>query len=309
MSEPFRYEVLPLPGHQTSFLVEGVEKLRWHFGTDSPRPFFFPFHGPSNVSLTRMGHPGAPNHDHHCSIWFAHNQVTGVNFWANTSPAYIRQREWLCYQEGPESAEMAVLLDWFDGHDPAPLLTQTLIASLRLHADGGTLLEIQAEFTPQASQLELGQTNFGLLAVRVARELSAHFGGGQLRDSEGRVGEAEIFGQQARWMDYSGPVTQGTGADRKRVIEGITYFDHPQNISYPSAWHVREDGWMGASVCRTTPVLIRKEQPLVLRYLLHAHPGEPDAETQSGLARQFADSPSWSLRKSLRKHTYWDVVR
>ncbi len=36
-----------------------------------------------------MGHPGAPNHDHHRSIWFAHNKLLGIDFWSDRT----RQRE------------------------------------------------------------------------------------------------------------------------------------------------------------------------------------------------------------------------
>ena len=60
---PTRCEVVPLAGHQVSFRIDGVEKFRWHYGAEYPRPFFFPFNGPSGESITRMGHPGAPDHD------------------------------------------------------------------------------------------------------------------------------------------------------------------------------------------------------------------------------------------------------
>jgi len=63
-----RCEVIPQPDHQVAFQVDGVERARWHFGPSYPRPFFYPFPGPSGATLTRMGHPGAPNHDHHRSI-------------------------------------------------------------------------------------------------------------------------------------------------------------------------------------------------------------------------------------------------
>ena len=54
--EPFplnRCGLLPLPEHQVSFQIDGIEKTRWHFGTEYPRPFFYPFNGPSGTSLTR----------------------------------------------------------------------------------------------------------------------------------------------------------------------------------------------------------------------------------------------------------------
>src|SRR5438874_232420 len=74
----------------------------------------------------------------------------------------------------------------------------------------------------KAHRRAFGKTNFGFLAVRVAKNLSEHFGGGVLTNSEGAKSEPAIFGKQAKWMDYSGPVPNGH-------TEGITYFDHPTN--------------------------------------------------------------------------------
>ena len=143
---------------------------------------------------------------------------------------------------------------------------------------GETLVELQSTFTPAAESLEFGQTNFGFLAVRVAKSISEHFGGGELRDSEGRSGEKAIFGNPARWVDYSGPVRSGLSSSRgaqalrdPAAIEGITYFDHAANPGHPARWHVRDDGWMGASFNRTASFVIRRDKPLTLRYLLHAH--------------------------------------
>jgi hypothetical protein len=74
-------QVVPQPDDQLSFQVEGTERLRWHFAARNPRPFFFPLLGPSGRSLTRLGHPAAPDHDHHRALWWGHHWVAGVNFW------------------------------------------------------------------------------------------------------------------------------------------------------------------------------------------------------------------------------------
>ena len=308
-----RCQIVPLPDHRASFVIDGRERLCWHFGTSYPRPFFFPLNGPSGTSLTRMGHPGAPNHDHHQSIWFAHNKVLGIDFWGNSSPARIRQKEWIAYHDGDEEAVMAVKLGWFDGHDPKELLEQELIVAVRAgeatHPNGSneTLIELQSTFRPTSELLEFGQTNFGFLAVRVAKNLSTHFGGGQLTDSEGRVGEPAIFGNRARWMDYSGPVFTSSNGDV--VHEGITFFDHSSNPSHPTHWHVREDGWMGASACFAGPLTITKTAPLVLRYLLHAHADQLDPARVNTVFQQFAARTPFVVTKSTVKHESWQVRR
>jgi hypothetical protein len=297
-----RCQVIPLADHQVAFLVDGKERLRWHFGPNYPRPFFFPLIGPSGQALTRMGHPGAPDHDHHRSIWFAHNKVLGIDFWGDTGTARIRQKTWLCYQDGDEGL-LACRLGWYDGHDPKELLEQELVAVVRPGPGAGeTLVELQATFRPTADSLEFGQTNFGFLAVRVAKELSAYFGGGVLTGSTGDKGEPALFGKPAKWMDYSGPVLP----DR---IEGITYFDHPDNPGHPASWHVREDGWMGASACRNGPLTTTKMKPLTLRYLLWAHAGPLDAKKAEEVFADFVKLAAFSVRKSTKKHTAFEATR
>lgn len=308
-TQPVRFEIVPEPNQEVSFQVDGIEKLRWHFGKQYPRPFFYPFCGPSNVSLTRMGHPGANDHDHHRSVWFAHHKVLGINFWSDNTEAVVQQREWLAYSDGPEEARMAVKLDWLDGHNPVPLLTQELIVGFRIHRDGGTLLELQSTFLVKSDQLELEKTNFGFLAVRLAKSISTLFGKGEIQNSRGQQGEKILFGEPSPWMDYSGPIAVGNGKDRHDVVEGITYYDHPENISYPSRWHVRQDGWMGASVCRTSSVLITKAKPLTLRYLLYAHPGPADLKEQKIVNDLFAASSKYLLRKATTGHTRWEIER
>lgn len=308
MSDVFpRCQIIPLPDHQVSVQIDGTERTRWHYGRHYPRPFFYPFKGPSGETLTRMGHPGAANHDHHRSIWFAHAKLLGIDFWSDLTEARIRQKNWLVYQDGDEHAVLATRLGWYDGHDPKELLDQIVIAVFRPAADGETLFEVQTEFIPTADSLEFEQTNFGFLAVRVARSISEHFGAGRLTNSDGLVGEKDsagkplIFGQPARWMDYSGPISEG-------VTEGITYFDHPSNPSYPSRWHVREDGWMGASVCMDGPLEVQRTKPLRLRFLLHAHAGAVDSGKAEELATQFAGWPEFEIVRSAKPHRHYEAV-
>lgn len=320
MSQLFpRCQVIPQANHQVSIRINGSERTRWHYGKQYPRPFFYPFIGPSGETLTRMGHPGASNHDHHRSIWFAHAKLLGIDFWSDNTDARIQQKEWLVFEEGDERAILATRLGWYDGHEPKELLDQIVIAIFRPAADGETLLELQSIFHPTADSIEFQQTNFGFLAVRVARSISEHFGAGKLTNSEGLVGEKDsagkpnIFGKRARWMDYSGPVSpeSPTKSDNStptnNTAEGITYFDHPRNPGYPNRWHVREDGWMGASPCMTGPLTTTRSAPLRVRFLLHAHAGEIESSKANAIAKQFAGWPEFDVIKSGKPHQQYEI--
>lgn len=295
--------IVPLPGHRTAFIHRGKEIATWHFGPQHPRPFFYPLRSVKGTRLTRMGHPGAPDHDHHRSVWFAHHKVAGVDFWSDLGKGQVKQKQWLAYEDGDSEAVMAVLLGWFDDQDRL-LMEQEVVAALRPGAGLGYELELQLTFRPTDNQLELEKTNFGFLAVRMAKDLSGHFGTGKLRDSEQRKGEKAIFSRSARWVDYSGP-TVAVPDGR----EGIAYFDHPGNPRYPSHWHVREDGWMGAGFCLENAYTLKRESPLVLRYLLLAHSGNAGHAQLEAVAKDFAARPGFAVSKSKRPHRQFEVQR
>lgn len=296
-----RCRVIPLPDHQVSFEVDGVQRLAWHYGTAYPRPFFYPLVGPSGETLLRMGHPGAPDHDHHRGIWFAHHKVGGVDFWTEQATSVIRQTRWLCYEQSDESAAMAVELAWHANPGSDPLLQQELIVQLNPLANGELLLEIQSRFRAMGSPVELQKSNFGILAVRVSRELSEYFGAGTLADSEGRIHESNIFEQAARWVDYS--------KDQPEQPEGIAYLDHPQNPGTPSRWHVREDGWMVSSVSQSAGRTVPVEQPLLLRYALFVHRDSTPQPRIEQAWKQFAELAPLHVLPSRIKHVRNTIER
>jgi len=105
-------------------------------------------------------------------------------------------------------------------------------------------------------------------------------------------------------MDYSGP-TAAVPDGR----EGVVCFDHPDNPRYPTRWHVREDGWMGASYCFTEGEVLQGEKSLVLRYLLLAHSGDNGEREFGTVGREFGKRPGFAVRKSTRPHRHYEVIR
>ena len=70
--------------------------------------------------------------------------------------------------------------------------------------------------------MTLGKTPFGPIGVRMAKTIGVTDGGGRILNSAGQRNEAEAFRKPARWVDYSGPITNEQTA-------GITLMDHPAN--------------------------------------------------------------------------------
>ncbi len=83
---------------------------------------------------------------------------------------------------------------------------------------------------------------------------------------------AQLPGWESRnAVDIAVPYGTPVYAVADGVIEGITLLDNPSNPNHPSIFHVRDDGWMGASLTYAEPLDITKEQPLTLRYRFWIH--------------------------------------
>jgi hypothetical protein len=163
--------------------------------------------------------------------------------------------------------------------------------SFRPLQDGKWLLVMDLQFESEGRPVTLGATPFGMVGVRMAKTIGVRDGGGRIRNSEGNLNEQGpngAFRKRARWVDYSGPIAPG-------VAEGITLLDHPSNPNHPSAFHVRDDGWMGASLTVHRPITIEPGKPLRLRYGLLVHRGVPEPDTLHRQWESFAREPIPSL--------------
>lgn len=275
-------QVVPMPYDQASFQRDGVEIARYHFGPGLHRPFMFPIIGPSGRSLTRMGHPHDPeSHSHHNSVWISHNDVNGTVFWSDRAKGKIRHKRIVEFQDSDECASLTAENEWVDGDGKVLLLETRTVAALPL--DGSEwLLTIDTEFKPKDHTVTLGKTPFGMIGVRMAKTIGVHDGGGTIRNSEGAVNEKEVFWKRAKWVDYSGAITNDK-------VEGVALFDHPDNPNFPTYFHVRNDGWMGASLAFDGPSEIRPDQPLRLRYGLYIHSEMKPAEAINATWNRFTE--------------------
>lgn len=282
-----RMQAVPLAHHEVSFQREGVEIARYHFDPADRRPFVFPIIGPAGRSLTRMGHPHDPvTHSHHNSVWLSHENVGGVDFWADKGEGRIVPQCVEAFVDGDDECAVLAVNHWLTKEGKVLLEERRRTAARNLR-DREWLLLVDVELKPQDPKITLGQTAFGLIGVRMAKTIGVNDGGGLIRNSEGNVneqGDNGCFRKRARWCDYSGPMAPG-------VNEGLTLFDHPNNPNHPSHFHVRADGWMGASLTFTGPLTLTTNKPLRLRYGLYVHANVPLMERLDQEWRAFAALP------------------
>jgi hypothetical protein len=284
---PPRVQVYPEPRWGASFWVGGRQVLGFDAGNGMRRPFLYPLLGPSGMPLTRLGHPHDPvSHSHHNSVWLSHHDVGGTDFWADNGGT-IEVVHIARLEDGLERGALEAKILWKD-KSGAVLLTEWRRVELVVLGAALWRVDLETELSVSGGPVTLGQTPFGLLGVRMAKSIGVADGGGRILNSEGGINEAGCFRKPARWVDYSGPVTED-------LDEGIALLDHPQNLHHPVEFHVRNDGWMGAATTFRAPVSLEPNKPLHLKYGLLVHSGGGAAPELEAEWRRFAGEPLHSL--------------
>lgn len=285
-------QAVPQGGHQVSFQREGVELARYHYGPEYNRPFVFPLIGPAGRPITRIGHPRDPQgHSHHLSVWIAHADVNGINFWGDRGK--IGRIVHQAMEPGFDSDDEAAVQSINAWVDPAgkTVLTDRRRTAVRLRPNNEWLLIVDLQLVARNEPIVIAKSNFGFFSVRVAKTMGVHDGGGTIRNSEGAVNEKENFGQPARWVDYSGPITASS-------MNGATLFDHPGNPGHPTRFHVRDDGWMCASLTFGELRTIMPGSPLQLRYAVYVHDGQPPLADLQRCWEEFTRLPVHEFKPS-----------
>jgi hypothetical protein len=297
-----RMQVMPLPDFQASFLFAGKELTRFRFDPERKRPFWYPVQTSLAPSVIRMGHPHDPiGHRHHNGVWITHSAVSGVNFWDDEADngkdkvrGSIRHQKVLGYWDGEESASMMTLNHWIAERDNRVLLIEKRHMEVRPAPDATSWwLLVDSEFTtPKGQTTTFEPSGFGLMSARTAKTIGVHDGGGRILNSEGQVNEPEIFRKPARWCDYSGRL-----ANDEKGFAGITLMNHPGNPNHPTAYHVRDDGWMCSCLSLEKPLEVSESAPLRVRYALWVHEGVPDRAKCEAMWEDFTKLPLPDLNR------------
>lgn len=264
------------PGRiQVSILGKPFGALHCAEGQD--KPFFFPLRSAAGVSVVRgwpvEPAPGEPDdHPHQRGLWWAHGLTNGVDFWT-TSEGTGRYQ----LKSAPKvDARRATILVELDMVTARKEVLGSLIQEYTFRADGDNRI-VDARIQILADRgipVKLGDTREGAWAIRVGEGLTEGRGA-TLLNSEGGVGEKQIWGKRARWVDYSGKA-EGTAV-------GVAMFDHPSNPGFPTFWMARGYGLLAANAfgeseftgdkTRDGSMTIPAGGKLEFRHRLVIHPG------------------------------------
>ncbi len=166
---------------------------------------------------------------------------------------------------------------WMAGDKP--LLRDTRTFRFIPLEKGEYLIDILINFVATDREVTFGQTKeAGLPGLRVAPEMRVRGGQGRMVNSEAGVNEKECWGKKAKWVDYTGPRTDGTWV-------GIASMAHPGNRPYPPAWHARDYGLLGTNYTNWhEPKTIKPGESWTLKHRFYIHWGKTE---EANIPRQF----------------------
>lgn len=253
--------------------------LSYNYGKWLSKPYCYPIFSTNGVRVTEDG-PG--DHVHHRSLWVAHGDVNGHDFWAESrNSGKIETRDIKVNSFGKVFFELSSTNVWIAKLGSIELYEERTINLWRLKKD--FLLDFVIVLLNREKDTRFGDTKEGgILSIRVNEKIKVD-NGGKIENSFGGINEVETWGRRAAWCDYSGIV------DGERV--GITAFDHLDNFRYPTYWHVRNYGLMtanmfGVSVFTNMPknrgdYVLPKGEELRFKYRVLVHEGRDSSYIKS----------------------------
>jgi hypothetical protein len=244
-------------GNQVDVLVGGRPFTTYYFDSKVPKPFMHPLRSAEGIVVTRgfpmrKDIPGeSKDHPHHRALYYAHGDINGVDFWgeaefAEKAPVQAGGKTYRASEQLPNGRTLLTKLEEVkSGADAGSLRARFNLVgpdgkvmgeetqAYTFSGDASTRT-IDCEFTTHAlkTPLKMGDTKEGTFAIRVVKALEEP--AVKMLNSEGAVGEKNIWGKRAKWVDYSGTV------EGKKL--GIAIFDNPSNPKHPTYWHARGYG-------------------------------------------------------------------
>lgn len=236
-------------------------------------PVLFPLNAPGGALVVR-GHPletrkgEATDHPHHRSVWLAHGDVDGHDFWHDPKARVHLLSEEIVPSDG-EAAVIRWRAEWRAEGRIVLVEERTMRFSATEHS---RRIEFDIELAPPEGTVTFGDTKEGFFAIRLAPSLKVDGGStarGRLENREGLTDKA-AWGKRSEWVLAEGPL------DGHLVQVKIT--DDTRNPRHPTWWHARTYGLVTANPfgrrafegaeSQAGLLEVSAESPLRLRYAI-----------------------------------------
>ncbi|MGH9433833.1 MAG: PmoA family protein [Terriglobia bacterium] len=281
--------------YRVDVLIGGKPFTTFYFDPAEAKPYLQPLRSAQGTIVTRgfpVGNeiPKQHWHDpdiepHQRPMYFAHGDIDGVSFWSEQVFAkqfygkndherfgrtvFQRLEE---AASGPRSGQIRALFDLVGDHDKVlGEETQSFVFS---GGPGTRTIDCQFVIHANHGPIKMGDTKEGTFAIRVIKDLDSP--PGHMISSNGGVGEPQIWGKRANWVDYDGKV-----GDEEL---GIAILDSPRSFRHPTYWHARAYGLFAANAFGLREFLrnpskdgsytIPAGQALTFRYRVLIHHGD-----------------------------------
>ena len=273
--------------------IGGRPFAEYHY-QDASKPYLYPVLGPGGLPMTRdwpmKNVPGEDHdHPHHRSLWYAHGDINGQDFWSESDKAgkTVHQK----FELIQSGSEVGIIKSFnkLVAHDGKVVATDERTFRFYNRTDQ-RLFDFEITIRATEGPLTFGDTKEGTMAVRLAETMRLTLpkgkpGQGHIVNSEG-VRDNATWGKRAKWCDYYGPV--------EGKIVGLAIFDNPSNPRYPTWWHVRDYGLFAANPfgvhdfekkpAGTGNLTVPSGSSITFRYRFYIHDGD---EKQADVAGQY----------------------
>ena len=264
-------------------LLDGDIFTTFHYGEEQVKPYLWPVLAHGGAPITRDWPMGERNkstdHPHHESFWTAYGDIDGADFWAFTKDKKGTQKVtgW-DYANNAAYSTISLELTWYN-IEGKPVVDEAREYRFYNTPSEQRLFDVSTTVTAKYGDAKFNDTKEGgMVSLRMNDDLREKGGSGTITNSEGGVGVGETWGKPATWCDYSGSL-EGFGK------VGVTIMDHPTSFRYPTHWHVRDYGLMGANAFgysyfygsesgKNGDHLLKDGESITFNYRIYIHTGD-----------------------------------
>jgi len=277
--------------------------------SESNKPYLWPVIGPTGKPVTRaypMETIDGEQHDHphHRSIWFGHEDVSGVETWHEQRTfdesksasmkerakrlGQTKHREFKKVEVKNDQVLLVTADDYYDVNGKKFMEDERRYA-FQINGDQ-RVIDCDITFKAVGEPVIFNDAKDAGFSVRVPTLMAVDSKmGGHILTSEGKT-DKDAWGTRAKWCSYYGPL------DGEMV--GITMFNHPSSFRYPTPWHVRTYGLLTANPFGTKNLdktaedgttTLKPGDKLVLRHRIILHKGDPKAADIEAAYKAYAN--------------------
>ena len=216
----------------------------YHYQDERVKPILWPLNAHDETPISRDWPMGDKNktddHPHHESFYTAYGDINDTDFWQFTSRKGYQTAQSVTFTNHAAYSTITSHILWHK-EDGTPVLYEKRTYSFFNTPSESRIFDLSTTLSAAYGDAQfIGTKEGGMATVRMNDDLREKGGSGTITNSEGGVGAGETWGKPAAWCDYSGALDPIGNV-------GITIMDHPNSFRYPTHWHVRDYGLMGAN--------------------------------------------------------------